>query len=250
MKKGVRTAVLAAAALVLVMVVLIALDRCQAIQGDGTAGPTAAPTQGQLAAAAVGEEYVAYRPTEAGCDEVVDSGQSESCVWPSSIELVTRPEWEELLPKTEFYLIGLTARHAIPQYDYGFRRRLVGWHEGQYYTADQFDQLLVANEVTAIEDSIKETAAAALVLMILDDYVQQDIVFVDWSEMEVPPTRISHSLTCWTELQGATMRWYFVFEEERLRLAVGPEVLGFGSGDYVEASDDGVAPPPYTDYPF
>jgi hypothetical protein len=135
-----------------------------------TSGPTPTPSEGEKAAAAVGKEYITYQATAEECGQLVESGQAEACVYSDSIELITRSEWEQLLPNTRFYLIGLAGRHQIASYDHSYRRELVAWQDNQYYTAKTYDRLLEANGIV-ITDENRELVAESFVLMTLPDYI-------------------------------------------------------------------------------
>jgi hypothetical protein len=219
-----------------------------------TAGPTRTPTEGEKAAEAVGQEYIAYRPREAECDELVDGGRSESCVWPKDIWPITRPEWEQLLSDTTFYLIGMAGRNQEPMYDHGYYLELAAWYEGTYHGAEAFDRLLAANGITAITDENCELVAQAFALMTIPDYLGEEIVFTEWESIQGEPGKYKHDydhcLRAWTKLQGLEVGWCFVFGEGRLKIATGPVGIQHDIGDYVEVNPDQLSLPAQKDYRF
>ncbi|TET50642.1 MAG: hypothetical protein E3J64_07985, partial [Anaerolineales bacterium] len=102
MKKGIRLAVVAAAGVILAIVVLAALGRCNGVIPTGTPTPTLTEAQ-RLARELIPEGgQVVYSEDE--CDAVFEAGE-DWCVVVRSATPITRPEWEELLPETEFYLV-------------------------------------------------------------------------------------------------------------------------------------------------
>jgi hypothetical protein len=250
MNKGIRIAVAAVCVIAFVAVLLLALDRCQVVPLVRT--PTPTPTEGELAAAAVGEEYVAYRPTEVECDELVDGGESESCVWPSSIELMTQAEWEELLPQTEFYLIGLSGRSDIPEYDNSFRQRLIAWYRGEYYTGEDSGRLLIDNGVSTILDGQQELVAKAFAVMTLPNHLDADVAFTDWMEVDWHGRTgpLDQGLVAWTELQGLEISWGFRFRDGWLEEVRSGGASESGLGDYIDVHYDQLPWPAAFDYRF
>ncbi|MEE8390640.1 MAG: hypothetical protein V3S14_07590 [Anaerolineae bacterium] len=216
--------------------------------------PKPTPTDGEKAAAIMGQQYSNYSSTQAECEQAFESGEVEACVWPDTIQLVTRLEWEQLFPNTDFYVIEWTGRYQAREYDYYSRRRLAAWQDGQHYTADTFDELLKVNDVVITAEN-RELVAKALVLMTLHDYIEEDVVFYDWRREDGPwaaPLGSSdylyynYRITAWTKIQGLEFTWWFLFLEEdqviRLRQA-RPRLLGRGVGDYIDVSYE-VLPPP------
>lgn len=208
-----------------------------------TSGATSTPAEGEKAAAAVGqEEYIAYRSTQGECDQAVESGELESCVSPDSIQLITQPEWEQLFPDTDFYLIGLAGRNQNELYDHSYRHRLVAWQKGQYYTTETFDDLLKVNGINTITDENRELVARALVLMTrkMPDRIEKEVSFRDWREGDWPASfgfRYNYSIVVWTEIQGLEFWWRFIFEDGRLREAEG-SILEAGVGDYIDVPEE------------
>ncbi len=212
--------------------------------------PTPTPTEGEKAAAAVGQEYIAYRPTKAECNHAVEGGELESCVAPDSIQLVTRPEWEQLFPNTDFYVIGLVGRNQNELYDYGYYRELAAWQDDQRYSAETFDRLLAANSIT-ITDENRELVAKAVALMMLPDYLEEEITFYDWAETDryaILDWHYNYTLMAWTKIQGLKVQWWFMFEDGHLRLSDGG-VRERQVGDYIDVPFTKLAPPSSSD-PF
>lgn len=220
-----------------------AMAAATAAPADGATKEPDVPSEGEKAAEAVGQEYIAYRPTKAECYQAVEGGELEKCVWPRDIQLITRPEWDQLLPDTNFYLVGLedSDTHELHD-DLNYRRRLVAWYGGQYYTAKTFDELLVANSIIEIADENCELVAKAFVLMSREmaDYLEEDIAFYDWQESDRPVGgryKYNYEITAWTKIQGLRFKWWFLFQDGRLRLAEGI-FKEAGVGDYIDVSEE------------
>ena len=128
---------------------------------------------------------------------------------------VTRPEWTSLFPATKFFLVE---RNVLGQ-EAGFQSNwLIAKQNQQQFTVETFDQLLTTNGIT-ITDTNREQVAKAVVLMSLPDYVEQDIVFSEWSKGDWPAgfgDRFSHSIRVWTRIQGLKMTYFFAFENGNL----------------------------------
>jgi hypothetical protein len=102
--------VVMAAATLAAVILAVALAQCDdrhTPAAETLAAPTPTPTEGEKAAAAVGQEHIAYTRTRTECEQLVESGETEGCVWLDVAKLITRPEWEQLLPNTNFYILGL-----------------------------------------------------------------------------------------------------------------------------------------------
>ena len=218
---------------------------------EGPPTPTPTPTEGEKAAAAIGKEYSNYRPTKAECNRAVESGELGSCVAPDSIRLVTLPEWEQLFPNTDFYVIGLAGRDQDQLYDHSYRRRLVAWQDNHRYTAETFDRLLAVNEIT-ITDENRELVAKAFVLMTIPDYLEEEVVFTKWEEVDMPQAAYPYNycVDAWTKIEGLEAIWCFVFRNEQLKVASGPFVQQARVGDYIPVSPSESLSHPLEDYRF
>jgi hypothetical protein len=214
-----------------------------------TAGPTRIPTEGEKAAEAVGQEYIAYRRTQAECEQAVGDGEVEACVWPDSVDLITRTEWEKLFPDTSFYLLDLAGYDEV--YGYDHRLRLVAAHSGHYYTAETFDHLLAANGITRVTDENRELVAKAFALMTVPDYLEEEVVFTEWEEGEWQGEYLyDHYLEAWTKIQGLEIKWWFVFEDGWLKIITRGGISKYHTGDYIDVSFEVLPRPSSEDFLF
>jgi hypothetical protein len=243
MKKGIRIAVLAAVGVLLVVVVFAVLDRCQGPPGNGTPGPAASPTPELTEEQALARELiedegrVAYSRDE--CDSVYLRG-SRTCIVLQYATEVSLPAWEELLPETDFYLVRARSHFlSLGGVDSERFNYLIVDHGGRRYDLDSFDELLVANGVTAITEQNRELVAQAIALMGLEDYLEDEVSLSpleegDWGG---PFGRLNYALTAWTRIQGLEFHWEFRFEDGTLRMAER-YTMDSSTGDYVEVSAD------------
>ncbi len=95
------------------------------------------------------------------------------CSLIGSAKRITRSEWDELLPQTQFFVVEYA---LIGQEGGQVRHVLVAEQNGQHYDATTFDQLLDANGIV-ITDTNRELVAKAFALTTLSDYLEQDITF-------------------------------------------------------------------------
>ena len=162
---------------------------------------------------------------------------------------ITRPEWEELFPHTEFYVV----KRDVYGGEFGQQQRnlLIVEQDGQRYTAETFDKLLAANDIT-ITDANLERVAKAFALMTLPDYLEEDIVFTEWAEGDRPGRfgkRYNYSATVWAKIQGLRTQWFFRVEDGYLR-----DVLRLQSeyhvGDYIDIPFEELSPPRAEEYFF
>ncbi len=215
-----------------------------------TPGPTPTSTEGEKAAEAVGQEYIAYRPTQGECEQAVDSGDVEACVWLDSAQLITRTEWGLLFPNTDFYLLEMGGYRPDSHRIYDSRHRLVAMHDGRHYTAETFDRLLEANGITAITDENRELVGQAFALMTIPGYLEKDVVFTKWEAVNLEPAAFNYCATAWTQLQGLELLWCFIFWDEQLDMASGPMVQQVGTGDYIDVYFEALPHPSREDYRF
>jgi hypothetical protein len=166
-----------------------------------------------------------------------------------SAERITRPEWDDLFPRTEFYLVkyDLYGSGSVQR-----RNALVVEQDGWRYTTETFDKLLEANGITAITDENRELVAQAFALMTIPDYLGEEVVFTEWENIEGQPARhdYDHCLRAWTKLQGREVGWCFVFGEGRLKIATEPVGIQYGIGDYINVSPEQLTLPAQEDYRF
>jgi hypothetical protein len=206
---------------------------------------TPTPTEGEKAAAAVGQQYIAYRPTKAECEKIVDGGEAEACVWLESTQVITRPEWGQLFPDTDFYLLEMGGYRPDSMEVYDSRRRLAAWQDDQHYTAETFDRLLQANGVLTITEEHRELVAKAFALMTIPSYLEEEVVFTEWEEGSWPASfdwYYNYALTAWTKIQGLEIRWWFMFEDGQLRITDGA-VIERQVDDYIDIPFMELSPP-------
>ncbi len=169
-------------------------------------GPTPTLTEEQMITAPIRAYYRSnFTSSRADCVQAVDNGTKKACVYVTNIELATRPEWEQLFPDTDFYLVdtggwrsneGLLAHETQNS---GHSRHLVAWQNGQAYDSETFDRLLEANAIT-ITDTNRELVARSFALMSISNYLSGDVRFLEWGDVE-PGTyqyNYSHYLKAWT----------------------------------------------------
>ena len=163
------------------------------------------------------------------------------CIVVLYAEKTSQPEWEELFPATDFYLV----REVINGGELPYKRnRLIIEQAGQRYSVKSFQSLLDANNVQVSEEN-REIIARALILMMLSDFIDHEIRFQSWETGEWrSPIRLpfNYKMTVWTELGGFEMPWLFLFYEGDLYLA-GGWIADERVGDYIEIPIDGPRPP-------
>ncbi len=200
-----------------------------------TPEPTPTLTAGELLARELIQPrgQVTYSTDE--CSKILET--EPWCTVIKSAAPITRPEWEELLPQTEFFLVKTyLVSGGEPEEGGGPRNWLIIEHDGQRYTADTFDRLLKANGVITITNENRELVAKAFALMTIPDYLEEEIVFTEWEKGDWPASfgeRYNYRLTAWTRILGLRPRWNFIFRDGRLREADGG-VLEYQVGDYID----------------
>jgi hypothetical protein len=167
------------------------------------------------------------------CNKILQT--EDWCNVLSSVINVIRPEWEQLLPKTRFYLVRSMAHSGESEVQNNY---IIIEQDGKRYTDKTFDQLLDVNGID-ISDENSELIAKALALMTLSDYLTDEITFTKWEEDTTPPpANFDYCLTAWTEIQGYELKWGFVFSDSMYELiAAGPEVVQEKTGDFTEAPE-------------
>lgn len=162
---------------------------------------------------------------------------------------VTRPEWEELFPQAEFFVVkrDVYGGELVRQHN-----MLIVEQDGQRYNARSFRNLLKASGVTDINDDNRELIAKSFALMALPDYLAEEIVFSDWREGSWnSSTRLNHNyqLMAWTKLMGLKTVWRFTFYEGRLIEAQGG-LLETKVGDYIDVPLNRLPPPSLEDLSY
>jgi hypothetical protein len=146
---------------------------------------------------------------------------------------ITRPEWKELFPRTNFFLVKTTLYGSESSRQSNW---LIVEQDGQRYTAKTFDRLLEANGIATITDENRELVAKAFALMTIPDYLEAEVAFTKWEEGSWPSSirlDYNYALTAWTKIQGLKAQWRFLFYEGLLIGANG-YVPEYGIGDYID----------------
>lgn len=159
----------------------------------------------------------------------------------SSALQVTQPEWEELFPQAQFFVV----KRRLYSEDFPEQRNLLAiTQDDQALSLDPgraFEQLMSMNEVVTTEEN-RETIGRALVLMYLPDYVESTIEFSDWREGNWPaPGRgdYNYTLNVQTSIKQWQFSWFFWFYEDQLIAAQGRIILE----EEIDLQEDGLYPP-------
>jgi hypothetical protein len=183
-----------------------------------TPGPTPTPTltAEELLARELMEPRGQVTFSADDCSEILETESWCSVI--ESAKPITRPEWEELFPQADFFSVRVDVYGGESS---RYRNWLIVEQDGQRYTADTFDRLLAANGVTEITDENRELVAKAFALMTIGDYLEAEIVFTGWMEVDwwARTGRMNYGLTAWTEIQGLKVNWGFMFKDNQLREA-------------------------------
>jgi hypothetical protein len=200
--------------------------------------PTSTPTEADMVVAALQKYYHhhPFRDNQEICEQAVIEDKLESCLSVSSIDRLNRPEWEQLLPDTHFYLLRTVFYSQIsyeeePDIDYEH----FALQNGQLYTADTFDDLLDINNIR-VTDENRELIAKTFALMTLADHLKDEVVFTGWEAGEWPQAAYPYNycLIAWTKIQGLELEWCFVFKDDYLSIATGSSAIDSEVGDYIE----------------
>ncbi|CAG0937731.1 hypothetical protein TFLX_06681 [Thermoflexales bacterium] len=169
------------------------------------------------------------------------------CSITDSAKRITRPEWEKLFPRTQFFLVSYT---LIGRETRLARHVLVIEQNGQRYKAETFDQLLAVNQLVITEQN-RELVAKAFALMTLADYLEQEIDFTDWQAGKWQGHyTYDHYLKAWTKIQGIEFWWWFKFENEQLRVVTRDGVSDYHLGNYSDVPLQTLPLPPLAEYLF
>ncbi len=242
-----RLIVVIAAVALAVAILAVALAQCGARTAPATETlgataepatptPTPAPTPTLTREEELVIERQHYSPQSASsADECSDILKTEPwCNVVKDAVRITRPEWEELFPQTEFFLV----KYDVYGGEFGPQQRnfLIVEQDGQRYSAETFGGLLDTNNIT-ITDENRELVARAFVLMALSDYLEEEVIFSNWGQVDGPRAfsdlRFNYGITAWTKIQGLEFQWWFLFFQDHLRVT-GGEVTEHGTGDYID----------------
>jgi hypothetical protein len=198
--------------------------------------PTSAQTLTELEAIDV-EMRGKYGSVHPDCSSCIPLPTGANCTKYLWTKPISRTEWLELFPDTNFYLIGLQRIENPEDNREGYRQDnfVIAQQDDKRYTVDSYDKLLAANGM-AITDERREQIARSFALMTLANYLEKEIVFQSWEEGSWPAAfdlRYNYKLKLWTEIQGFTVDYLFWFEQDRL-LMVRWDTTQTNSGDYIE----------------
>jgi hypothetical protein len=167
------------------------------------------------------------------------------CTITKSAKRIEYPEWIELLPSTEFYLV---AYDLIGSEGKQSRNVLVIEQNERSYRAETFDDLLDANQI-AVADQNRELIAKAFALMTLADYLGGKVDFTQWENVSLSrPARHAYNyhLTAFTEIGSLEVDWWFVFSDDQLEIASGPQWRSLASDSQAQS----LPPLEFMDYRF
>ena len=177
------------------------------------------------------------------CIEILET--QPWCTITKSAKRIEYPEWTELLPFTEFYLV---AYDLIGGEGKQSRNVLVIEQNGQSYRAETFDDLLDVNQIV-VTDQNRELIAKAFALMTLADYLGGTVDFTQWENVSLSrPARHAYNyhLMALTEIGPIEVDWWFVFSEDHLEIASGPEWRSLVS----DSQGQSLPPLEFMDYRF
>jgi len=172
------------------------------------------------------------------------------CNVTKSVVRIVRPEWEQLLPRTEFYLgkYDLYGGEVTQQ-----RIALIIEQDGQRYTVKTFDRLLETNGIATITDENRELVAKALVLVTLDNYLEEEITLSALRNADVQGgfsfEHYNYTITAWTKVQGLSIGYLFMFDQGRLRMVTG-YVNAYNTGDYIDVPFREMPQPAYDAFTY
>jgi hypothetical protein len=166
------------------------------------------------------------------CNEILRT--ERGCNVMKSVERITRPEWEALFPQTEFFLVKYDRYGGeFGQQKFGI---LIIEQDGRRYAAETFDRLLATNNIS-ITDENREPVAKAFALMTLANYLEEEIVFTEWTKGNWPAsfgTSFNYALVAWTKIQGLRISWGFRFQDGHLTEVEGVWFSDSHEGDYID----------------
>lgn len=229
-----------------ILMVLIALPLLVACEANSLIGPEPTPVLAKEekimlgAGARYGEAFYAERED---CVQAANNWEQAECFFPTGeLEVITRPEWEDLFPEAVFYLVELglwRSDEELPAHqeqDGGTRLQIVAWQAEEAYPIGQFTRLLAQNEVP-VTAANRERIAQALALMGMPDHLNGEVRFLRWGPIpESYDPNATHILEAWTEIWGCLSPWYLEFTDQDLLtvLVKRPRCYQDEYGDYVE----------------
>ena len=230
-----------------ISVTVTAMAELGTLVPTSTPGPT--PTMTEREQALMTERQHAHAQSAASPDECGKILETQPwCNVTRYARRITRPEWEALFPYTEFYLV------KYDRYGSEFvetRNVLIVEQDGRRFSLKEFHTLLGWNHIK-ITDENREPVAKAFVLMSLEDYLDEEIVFSDWEEGSWPSAirmPYNYTITAWTKIQGLKFEWLFLFDEEGLFGAEGLAIER-NIGDYIDVPFENLPTPSRIDLTY
>lgn len=183
---------------------------------DGTVALKWSQEELQIAEA-VAQEFSAYRTTKEECQRALRAQEIQTCTILNEIKNLERLEWERLFSQTPFYLIKF---ERLVNIHWGPRQltRVVAWQNKQPYKAKDFAQLLQTNNIVIKEENQLEIAQA-FALLSIPKFIERDVVFTDWREVEIKQSiPYNRLLQAFTKEQDIEFKWWFLFEENKINI--------------------------------
>jgi hypothetical protein len=171
------------------------------------------------------------------CDQLLKQG---TCEIFQGVSPLLRPEWQQLLPRTDFFLLKSTSVSKPGDVDLLVTPAgaVLAQHDNHIYRVNDFPQLLDANGIV-ISDQNRELVMKAFALMTLGAYLQDDVRFENLEKIDIREglNHYTHQLKLWTRLQGIKLVYWFEFYNGRLGDIEG-SVIANHKEDYREVPID------------
>jgi hypothetical protein len=150
------------------------------------------------------------------CDQLLKQG---TCEIFQGVSPLLRPEWQQLLPHTDFFLLKSTSVSKPGDVDLLVTPvgAVLAQQDGRIYRVNDFPQLLDANGIV-ISDQNRELVMKAFALMTLGAYLEDDVHFNDPEAIDLTSglSHYTYRLKIWTKLQGVELAYLFEFYNSRL----------------------------------
>jgi hypothetical protein len=140
-----------------------------------------------------------------------------------STGLVTREEWVTLFPEADFYLVETRRIENYETVINGFvQENFIIIQQGeQEYRDITFDKLLHDNQIIIGNENI-ELVLRAFAWITAANYLKEDLSFSALQEVSFTENQARHpynfQLSAVTEFDNIQLNWYFVMENNRLRI--------------------------------
>jgi len=139
-------------------------------------------------------------------------------------EIVTREEWEALVPEAEFYLVGTRTIENFESNKEGFvPNNFVVIRRGQQeYKVETFDALLHDNQVS-ISDKNLELVLRAFAWITAANYLKNDVHFsaIEGVSFTKEQARYPYNYRLSAVVESdehAALHWYFVVQDNQLQI--------------------------------